>query len=153
MRCVNIPFQPSIWFQLTLKMGPHFHSSETLWRGFCSQSTGSHQSTEKNNLVNLRTILFEMHNPKKTNTYKIYSVTRLDVLKLSHLHSGKVMKCLLILLTKKGWNWEQEYIYIESLSLNNSLYINPLNPTDGNICQVQNPTMYNSSRKEHELVK
>ena len=41
-------------------------------------------------------------------TYKIYSIAWLDVLKLGNLHSGKVMKCLLIFLTKKSWNcWQQ----------------------------------------------
>lgn len=34
------------------------------------------------------------------NTYKIYSVARLDVFKLGHLHSAQVMKRFLIFLSQ-----------------------------------------------------
>lgn len=45
-----------------------------------------------------------MQKSNKTNpaTYKVYSISRLDVLELSDLHPRQVMKCFLVLLAQKS---------------------------------------------------
>lgn len=41
-------------------------------------------------------------------THKIYSISRLDILKLSDLHPRQVMKCFLVLLPQKSWNYRSD---------------------------------------------
>lgn len=44
-------------------------------------------------------------------THKIYSISRLDILELGDLHPWQVMKCFLVLLPQKSWNYSTHHIH------------------------------------------
>lgn len=50
----------------------------------------------------------EHRNTVKQKTHKIYSISRLDILKLGDLHPRQVMKRLLVLLPQKSWNYRAD---------------------------------------------
>lgn len=78
-------------------------------------------------------LLFNKVQRKKVATYKIYSVTRFDVLKLCDLHPGQVMKGFFILLTKQSWNCS---------TCTKNIYINTKYKTSAHIGTFQNRAQF-----------
>lgn len=59
----------------------------------------------------MKTKALKLQKTHFSTTYKIYSVAGFDVFKLCDLYSGQIVKRLLVLLTKKSWDYKTKQYY------------------------------------------